>query len=648
MRADMPKPPKIQTGKKAVRATFLDALQVLDEKREFFDPEPNSVRAGIKPGQWDGAPWANMPPDCPITVLGKKGSTVYIIDAMGELQAIDGRWDHPTIMRLFTPFVNFPMWAWPGFGDGGKDKDGNPLPPKVKRLERDRAATALIAEAGRKGMFDPQQNVRGRGGWKAAADWFIWHSGKYLFTVKTKTDAQNRAIGWDLQAMKPGEHGGYFYAQDADTIQPWKEHVDVNESPAHQLLQDLRSWNWERPYIDPIFLLGWIGSAILSGALDVRPILFTMGGAGVGKSTLHGIIQALFGSALYTTANTTAAGIYQNIKQDSRPVAVDEFERKANSSKETTIIELARQSYSGAKGYRGGANGEGTEFELRSSFLFSAILPPVLGVQDRTRMIILNLKALDKSRATAQPHIPDVAGRMILRQLMDGYHDFHWHILPKWREILADKRLGFDSRAIDTYGTVLACAELLVGEQGMIDAGIPEDALLPGAIDIDQLIEILGFATASERTEQVPHWQQVIEKIMDATIDCYIAGERPSVGRVIQELEDPSRAPEIIDLRLVRQRLAMTGLGLRDKGKPGKGYCLAIPKRDDKLNRIFTDSDFHNGGWSMALRQAPETVVLQNLERKWTNVDINRLTKDCILVDLAGYDDWTGRADMEA
>lgn len=612
---------------------------MLDEKREFFDPEPNSVRAGIKPGQWDGAPWANMPPDCPITVLGKKGSTVYIIDAMGEMQAIE-RWDHPTIIRLFTPFVNFPFWAWPGFGDGGKDEDGQPLPPKVKRLERDRAATALIAEAGRKGLFDPQQNVRGRGGWKAAADWFIWHSGKYLFTVKTKTDAQNRAIGWDLQAMTPGEHGGYFYAQDADTIQPWKEHVDVNESPAHQLLQDLRSWNWERPYIDPIFLLGWIGSAILSGALDVRPILFTMGGAGVGKSTLHGIIQALFGSALYTTANTTAAGIYQNIKQDSRPVAVDEFERKANSSKETTIIELARQSYSGAKGYRGGANGEGTEFELRSSFLFSAILPPVLGVQDRTRMIILNLKALDKSRATAQPHIPDVAGRMILRQLMDGFHDFHWHILPKWREILADKRLGFDSRAIDTYGTVLACAESLVGEQGMIDAGIPEDALLPGAIDIDQLIEILGFATMDDRAAQVPKWQEVIETVMGAKLEAYKSGERLTVGGVIEALETKDGWMTIED---ARARLALLGLGLRPPGGRFSGWCLAIPHNDDNLDKLFADKEFHHGGWTMALRQAPEDVVPQKLDKAEKTLKINRVAKTVTLVDLKAFDAWGER-----
>lgn len=630
----MAKQAKLQGGVRGVRAKFLDAMQVINEKKDFFDPEPNTPRSGIKAGQWEGAPWDRMPPDCPITVLGKKGKVVYIIDAGGELQDVE-RWDHPTIMRLFTPYINFPFWAWPGFGDGGKDPEtGDPLPPKVKRLERDRAATALIAEAGRKGLFDPQQNVRGRGGWKAQ-DKFIWHSGKYLFSVDIKTDAQNRATDWKLQMAKPGEYDGYFYAQDADTLQPWQEHVTLDESPAHQLLKDLQSWNWERPYIDPIFLLGWIGSALLGGALDVRPILFTTGGAGVGKSTLHGIIQALFGSALYHTANTTAAGIYQNIKQDSRPVAVDEFERKANSTKEQPIVELARQSYSGAKGYRGGANGEGTEFELRSSFMFSAILPPVLGVQDRTRMIILNLKALDKSRTTRQPVIPDVAGRMLLRQMMDGFHDFHWHILPKWKSILADKRLSFDARAIDTYGTVLACAELLVGEQGMIDAGMHEDPFVSGMLNRDMLIETLEEATAAERAERLEKWQEVIEKILGAKLDMYKGGDKMTVGNVIQRLEE-----SVMSLEEARQGLALLGLGIRQKNDPCRSYAIAIPISDDNLDRLFADSDYHRGGWTAALVQAPETIIPRGLDKRLKTVSINRAKKTCMLLDLQGYDEW--------
>lgn len=630
----MAKKPIIQAGEKGTRAVWLDAQAALNEVQKHSDPEPNLLRNGIKAGQWNGAPHHNMPPDCPVTVLGKKGDVVYVINAIGEMEAIT-RFDLPTLQRIFAPFVNYVLWAWPAFGKA-KEVDGEIIPPRVERVQRDQAWTAIIGEAGRKGLFDPQSNVRGRGGWKAQ-DKFIWHSGKKLFSVEVKTDKENRATAWQMQEAEPSQYDGYFYAQDNDTIDPWRAPVGVYDSPAHEILQDLKSWKWERPYIDPIFFLGWVGSAFLSGALDVRPILFTMGGAGTGKSTLHGILRALFGSALYSTANTTAAGIYQNIRQDSRPVAVDEFERTANGAKQSAIIELARQSYSGAKGYRGGANGDGTEFELRSSFIFSAILHPHLGVQDRTRMIILNLNALDKDANAKQPLIKEEWGRMLLRQVMDGYHDFHWHILPKWRRILSDQRLSLDPRAIDTYGTVLACAELLVGETGLIDAGMHADPLAEGAsLDIDMLIEALEHATETDRAEQLQKWQEVIEKIMGAKVDAYKAGERQTVGGIIEALESDGRSD--MQIEDARARLALIGLGIREKSSPCRGYALAIPHTDDNLNRVFADSEFNHGGWTLALKQAPQTIVPRGLTKALKTVKINRTAKTCTLIDLEGYD----------
>lgn len=628
----MAKKPVIQGGKKAIKAHFSDALLDIAEQQNFSDPDPNLLRNGIKPGQWEGAPWNNMPPGCPITVLGQKGDTVYVISATGDLAGVD-RWDLPTLMRLFAPFPNYALWSWPAFGKAETDPEtGEPVPPKVKRLERDKAITCIISEAGRRGIFDPQENVRGRGGWRAQ-DQFVWHSGTHLWTVKTKVDKENRATDWTLQVAKPSEFDGYFYRKDRETLRPWQEHIGVYDSPAHQLLQDLKTWNWERPYLDPILLLGWIGSALMGGALEVRPIVFTTGGAGVGKSTLHGIIRTIFGDTLYSTANTTAAGIYQNIGQDSRPVAVDEFEAKANSAKEQTIIELARQAYSGAKLYRGGSNHEGIEFELRSSFLFSAINPPPLGVQDKTRMAILNLRKLDKGHGR-YPTISDVAGRMILRQVMDGYHDFYWHILPAWKRIL--NRVGFDARAIDTYGTLLACAELLVGRAGMSDVGFDAE-------DEDWIVDAIKAATATEISEQVEKWQEVIGRLFSASIDHWSSGERMTVGGVLEAYEHGS-----MPIEDARARLAHVGLGLRPAGQPAPGHCLAIPHSDPMLERIFKDTDYHSGGWANVLKQAPEEVVPRGLDKRWRNIKINRMAKNCLLVDLKAYDAFTVPEGMEA
>ncbi|MBB3386000.1 MULTISPECIES: hypothetical protein [unclassified Rhizobium] len=637
----MAKTPKIQSGKKAARAIFEDALASIDEQTQRRDPDPNLLRNGIKAGTWEGYPHDNMPPDCPINVLGMKGETVYVIAANGELHEVS-RWDHPTLVKLFSPYTNYLKWAWPAWTKAKIDPETEKvIEPKVDRVARDKAVEAIITEAGRKGLFDPKDNVRGRGGWKAQ-DKFIWHSGTMLWSVDVETDQENKAKGWKLQASRPADYDGFFYKRDSETLQPWRTPVSRQESPAHELLQSLRTWNWERPYLDPLLLLGWIGSAFLGAALDVRPIVFTTGGPGRGKTTLHNFIKAIFGAALYSTANTTAAGIYQNIGQDSRPVAVDELERKGNSFKEQAIIELARQSYSGAKLYRGGSNHEGVEFELRSSFLFSAIIHPPLEHQDRTRMAILNLDKLDKSHGR-QPIIKEEYGRMILRQIMDGYHDFYWHILPKWKKWLSDPRLPFDARAIDTYGTLLACAELLVGEAGMIECGLRADDLVEDGIDIDHLVDTMKAATLEDMSEQKEKWQVVIERIMETTIDHWKGGEKITVGGALTALEGGFNT-----LDETRSLLASVGLGIRDRHSPRPGYCLAVPFSSSKVDRIFDGTDYHRGGWTVALKQAPENIVLRRIERKHLQVKINRINQMCSIIDLEAYDEISAEIDEAA
>ena len=627
----MAKTPKIQGGAKGIRAHFADAMDEMTRSAPIVDPHYNLPRNGIQPGKWDGFPWNNMPPECPVTVLGQRGNVTYCVSATDELHAVE-RWDHTMIMRLFSPYPNYPMWAWPALGPAGKGPDGEDLPPVVKRLERDKAITCLLSEGARRGIFDPDTMKRGRGGWRSAEK-FIWHSGGAIWTVDVARDGKTgQAKDWTLKNSKPAELDGYYYAKDGDIMKPWQSPVGIYDSPAHQLLQDLKTWSWERPYLDPILYLGWLACAFMGGALDVRPIVFTVGGAGVGKSTLHAITKALLGSALYSTANTTAAGIYQNIGSDSRPVAVDEFEAKANSQKEQSIIELARQAYSGAKLFRGGANHEGVEFELRSSFLFSAILPPPMGVQDKTRMAILNLHKLDKKHGK-HPVISDVAGRMILRQIMDGFEDFNRDILPDWKRIL--NRVGFDARAIDTYGTLVAAAEMLVGKAGLISAGFPSMPDDASEIDEDYLVDIIQTATASEISEQVEKWQDVISRLLASKIDAYKNGERQAVGDVLEDYEN------IHDLKEARKSLAKVGLGIRAPGDPHPEYLLAIPHSHIELDKIFGDSEFRAGGWVTALRQAPKNIVLSFKEKKSHQIKINGDNQKCLLIDMVAYDKFT-------
>lgn len=640
----MAKTPKIQGGVKAIAAKFEDAKRDIAAQKTYVDPDPNDPRhfegydGPVKPGQWEGAPWNRMPPECPVKILGKKGNTVYAVSATGDLMAIE-RWDHPTLTMLFAPYPNYMLWAWPAYGKEKKgDPENNipPQPPKVERLARDKCVQCLISEAGRRGIFDPADQSRGRGGWKTADGEFVWHSGRELWMTRfaQKGKALEAAA---MQTARPSEYQGYFYAQDSAIIEPWQAPIGYMDSPAHKIMTYLQTWNWERKWLDAVLYLGWIATAFMGAALEERPIIVVTGGRGVGKSQLHAITKAIFGRALYSTANTTAAGIYQNIKSDSRPVMVDEFEARARGEKEQSIIELARQAYSGAKLYRGGQNHDGVEFELRCSFGFSAIILPPMSVQDRSRMAILNLRKLEIEEGSSEPVVSEEMGRMLLRQIMDSWHDFNGRILPRWRKLLHEAK--FDARMIDTYGTLLAAAELLLTEQGMVAAGFP-DNLGDGMIYAPALIEQIQHATKAEIADQEEKWETVLDKLLSARHDNWKSGEKPTVGDTLERFEKANVAEYGIDLAEARHRLNITGLSVIEAGKKTQGYALAVPRSHDELDKIFERTEFRDGNWFAALKQAPDGIVPARFVG--STVKIGYAAKHCLLVDMDAYRKWRG------
>lgn len=604
---------KTQKGVSGIRANFMDAKRRQEEKADLTDPEMNEPRNGIKPGQWLGAPWDRMPPNAPVRVLGHNGNVTYIVSASGQLHAVE-KWDMHVIASLFAPFINYAFWAWPAFKKIGTDEDGKPI-YKVERVERDKVMVCLVQEGKRLGLFDPNKAVRGRGGWLADNGDFVWNSGEYLWMVDDKGQ---------LQAAEPSKFGEHLYTRAPEADRPWEEPVKTDESPAQSLLETLRTWNWERPFLDPVLFLGWIVCAFMGGALRERPHIFTTGGAGVGKSTLHKITEAILNYSVLALVDTTAAGIYQQVKQDSLAVTVDELEAKKNSNKSMAVIELSRLAYSGGKMSRGGANHEGTTFEARNCFMFSAIIPPPMTVQDKSRMGILNLKKLDK-KPGEEPVVHDTDGRMILRQVMDGWRDFSQRILPDWKVTL--HKAGCNARAMDTYGTLLAAAELVVGQDPLEELGLEVS-------DQERLAKVLKASLASEFTEQVEKWLECLEHLLAAPIDAHRSGDKLTVGGVLMEFEEKGG---LFNIDEARNRLALAGLGLLPAKGPGNGPFLAVPtSKHPALSKIFQDTDFYEGGWTNALKQAPEDLVLRGPDAK--SVKIQRMAKHCLLIDLAVFD----------
>lgn len=615
-------------------------------ERDAVSPAPGADAWGYGSFEWAGYPDFKLPDECPVTPLGINGDVAFFVDAMGQVIAVPASArKEQQLFDLFKGHSNFVHHHWPGRLKAPQPDGSIRWLPAYPKVEMRQAWNCLVNAAARKGLFDPSERMRGRGGWAIGSnrEAFLWHAGDLLFASRDGM----------LVESEPGDLDGKFYAAGPQLPAPWAAPVSDDDSPGLPILRHLQSWRYKRQDLDPVLLVGAIACSFYGGALDQRPVTLITGDRGQGKSSMQHFIKRLLDTLLIDAANTTAAGIYQRLKRDSLAVWVDEFEGSAGANlRATAIVELARQAYSGALALRGGSDHQGTQFQLSSAFFFSAINPPPMEPADYSRMAIINLKRLDVSAEMPSFELDHrEAGRMILRRLMDNWDRFNGH-LDQWRRTF--RRSGLDSRFCDTFGTLLAGAHVLLGDAGMEDAGVP----------ITQSEEQIGqwvlTATAHERSLIVDNWRACLEHLLSSIIQGFDAGKKPTIGQVLREYETSK-----IEVDALRERLDVAGLGLIDlcggraekaraamRARPDwwlrnaenrMAYLLAVPYDMPALAAVFRETKWAGGGWRTALQQAPASVCITG-EGIPETVKINRATKRALMIDLGGYDAETGGA----
>lgn len=606
-------------GKSAIRASFADATEDRVAKRQRHDPPYGDAEAwGYPAGRWPGAPADRLPPKCPVIPLGRDGEYYVFMDSMGQLNRVKRtEWSKKTVLDLFAATPNYVYHHWPRISAPKAGK-----PSFINGLEVDDAVQCLMHACADLGAISIANTVRGRGAWTtgpAAAlpgqGELVWHGGDGLYRVR----------GGKLQVDGPTAIDGIVYPGRAPILAPWREPVPQQHSPAAELFGYLKSWSWGRRVLDPVLVIGWLGAALLGGALPWRPYVFLTGDRGVGKSTLQNLILAVLGDSLLRTADATAPGIRQMLGADCLPVAVDELEAAADNRRVTGILDLARIAASADVAIRGSADHEAVQFTIRSAFLFSSINPPPMTVADKSRMALITLEKLDKARSGKEPVIQgEATGRMLLRALMDAWPEFH-AIFERWRQTL--RLVDMSDRAQMTYGTLLALAEMMLGPAALEEHGLP-------ITEERRLGEWIKEQTVSERAEQRANWTLCIDRLFAATIEAWRDGVKPTVGAVIDGF-----VTEQLSKDDAQARLKLVGLSVREEDHEGrKRRFLAVPVSAELgPARIFEGTPWQAGVWASALKQAPAHVVIRDL-KNWQVVKINGRACQCLMVDLTALE----------
>ena len=551
----------------------------LDDARDALENavSPGSPLDAPPPADLGGGP--DLPEGCPVIPVGVAGPQRFYLDALGQLQALTPR-DHTRqgITALYGPMTHRLREHWPQ-----KSEDGATAGWLVTA-----AAEALMSAAARRGIWTPNDRVRGPGAWPGDNDGeVILHCGDVLLI--------------DGKWRSPGMIGKFVYPAHAPVPRPSETHAPGGpQGPGSELLALARYWAWRRPDIDPELMVGAVGCLIMGGALPWRPTVWVAGEPGFGKSALHAAIRQVLGeNGVIATADATEAGLRQYIKFGTLPVLFDEMEPGEDPRKSAAVLSLARRASSGSVSLRGSAGHVEHEFVVRAMFMFSSIVVPPLTGAERSRIAMLDLMPLGpRTPPITKPARLRALGAALRRRLLDQWPRFP-EVLAAYRGALIEG--GHDARGADLYGTLLACMDLVLFDR----AGFGEGELEAWAIRLPP-----GGGESLDAAE--PDHQRCLTHLLSAPVDAYRAGVRRTIGQWIADaLGSSSDQPRTANAILETYGLKVA---IRDGEDRNFARGLYVATGHNGLSAIFNGTHWGGGGgktgpWSQALRRLPGAEI---------------------------------------
>ncbi len=593
----------------------MEARPAGDDGFEDFSPAIGEPLNGVPPGKWnrrrDG-----LPEGCPVTPLGIQGKNFFFLDHAQQFYGYKANdFNQAGLETLFGGDYNYLCWAWPRWG---KPKQGRPAPGElIAQFSADivgydsaRIRPAMMAACKTKGIWNGMDKLRGRGAWKASDGRLLLHCGNVI-------------VDGDTEKL-PDEIDGCVYPALGPLSRPWPKAAEA-DSKHHgaNLLKLFRQWNFKRKDVDPVLLLGAVGVCFLGGALEWRSATYLTGDTATGKSTLLGVIESVLGDWAMMSTNTTAAGIYQNIGFDATAVILDELEAAEDNRKMTAIIELMRQASSGGLMFRGGGEHQGVSFTSRSAFIFASINPVPLESQDFNRMALLQLQPLPPSQS--QPVIKEdelaLTGRIILKALADNWHRFD-AVYQRFAQELAEG--GHNGRGQKTFGTLLTCASLIVGDKW-------QELDVPLGDDLTPWRKWLRREALAEYEDALPNWQKCLNRLLTVHIDKWSSGMKGTIGKELEQFYEMQPDHPDTNIDMTNGTLSQAGCRLVEVGGV---WWLAVPNQSTDMKKIFEGSQWvggSTGSWGNAIRQWVDEDGSRWQKRK---VRVNGATLNCTLVSL--------------
>jgi energy-coupling factor transporter ATP-binding protein EcfA2 len=552
--------------------------------------------------------------ECPVKPLGFLKQKNFFLDFSGQLIELGTEFRKGECMMLFGTKLRWMEARWPTRKEQKNQATGE-TEWIITGFDQKEAQKGLIQACAKRGIFDPTGKVRGRGAHRGDDGEIILHCGdQVLIGGRFGTRRNLLKPMWS----KSGLIAGYVYPTSPALAHPAEE--PAAPTIARQVLTLLQTWNWKRSEIDAHLLLCWIAAAIVGGALGNRPHAWITGPSGAGKTTLQKLIRGLIDDWGVFTEDATEAGVRQLLDQDTLAVMFDEIEPdESNAEVHMKIVKLARLAYSGGSGLRGGQDHKSKQFVARSCFLFSSIHHHELPAQDRNRIAILHLsKFPPKTKSLVLPAMLKDWGAQLRRRLVEQWHRYDETLEAYQREMLAQ---GYAGREQDTYGTLLACGDLLLHDSS-------PDAMTSALNDepdrCAELVRQLAHVLDSARAEAEDTTERCLKYLASHRLPAKGGYEQETIGRWLVKAFVEIANNHDSQARPAKAKLLTHGLRLvnldpdhaKGNGQGGliDGYLLdtlylAVANKTNKgVAEIFEGSMWRGGVWGQSLALVDASV----------------------------------------
>lgn len=570
-----------------------------------------------------------MPKDCPVVPVGTEGGVFYFLTALGELRDLTcDKVANKHIVGMFAPSSQYLIDTWPRKKKVQvKDPETGEMTEDwiVTGWRNDDVAMLLMDVAAKKGVWNARERVRGRGAWVDEDGTLILHCGGHiLYGGAWRRPGMYGDMVYPTAppmprpASKAGQTALEIAPNLVEVLRARGTRIADDATPAYVLWQLLKTWNWGRPTIDPILLLGWQGAAMLGGALNYRPLAWITGDAATGKSSLQKLIGWLHQGGILQSPDASEAGVRQVLGQQSLPVGIDEAEPDAegDSRKMLALVKLARlAATSQGNILRGGNDHRGHEFQATSCFLFSSILVPPISPADRSRLAVLELGTLPAGAREPKMIEREIAaiGAALRRRMVDRWRQWP-KILEAYKDALIDYG-GHGGRISDQFGTLLAAAHVMLNDEA------PDDE------DLMQWGELLRLDRLAEASDNADEASRCVQHLGTSLVQLAGHGTPRMVSDWLLQATEPTRGAGIADDDEIRERRRSAGnmlakIGMRivvgraregaDDGRPrpvpGREY-VAIAHAHQGLARLFADSRWAAGVWAQAIKRVNGAIA---------------------------------------